>query len=155
MDAKTCSTCGDRFDPALSPNTRSRCRPCTTAYKAKWRKGERGARLYREGQARYLASDKGKAADKAKRLTPHGIARAKAGQAVGTEVSAGRMMPASEVRCAYQSHYCEGRHEYHHDSYLEGRRLHVRCFCKAHHAAWHRDNNPTYPAVRAAREAGK
>ena len=152
---KTCSTCGDVFDSALSPNTRSRCRPCTTAYKAQWRKTEKGARLYRDGQARYLASDKGRHAGKRKRQTPHGKARALAHAAVGTEIAAGRLPPARIEACEFAGPECAGSHDYHHDSYLPSDRLVVRPLCRAHHAAWHRKNDPVYPDAHACIAAVK
>ncbi len=172
-DRKSCSKCkkvkpasGFGRRSASKDGLRSQCKECEReagrkyaksehgrAVRAAYRSTEKGKEIFRAARAKYSSTYHGKMMNRTRqealRKTPRGRARQLASWAVQAEVKAGRMPPARIEPCSERSEDCEGRHEYHHDSYLEADRLSVRCLCAFHHKEWHAKHEAVYPAVRA------
>ena len=152
---KPCTRCGaeqplDNYqrDRSTKDGRRAYCKACAAAYA----RSERGKANFR----RYARTDKGK--QRSKRAShkynksERGRARNSryqrehrpqyaAKEAVKDAIGSGRLPHPSTVPCEGGSG-CDGRHEWHHDSYRREDRLRVRCYCIRHHRQWHRANDP-------------
>jgi hypothetical protein len=60
--------------------------------------------------------------------------------AVAVAINRGELAKASDTPCAKEGPDCSGIHHYHHSSYAEDQWLVVTCYCRRHHAEWHRNN---------------
>lgn len=147
---KTCSRCGEKKHPyefrsrtgsVRKTGRHSACKVCESEYQKAWRRSEAGQaamRLEAVSPARLARLEK---------LTdsPKTLVRKAAYDAVRYAVRVSKLPRVSSLECELDSPTCHGKLQYHHDSYLEADRLHVRCLCRAHHSAWHRENEAIYP----------
>lgn len=104
-----------------------RCRPCNNAYQREYKKNNREKIL-----AQHLASRL-----RIYRKNKRQRVRDAANSMTGYWVKTGKLVKEGCEVCGEAS-------EAHHDSYAKRNWLKVRFLCVAHHAEWHRFNEPTY-----------
>lgn len=150
---KHCNKCGElkplsdfHRESQSSDGLKHTCKVCRSAYE---RSDARVAarRKYHQSIAakknnlKYQRSDAGKAV-RARTLEKFPF-RTRAQRKVAHAVNVGVLRRSADQPCSVASSACDGRHEYHHDSYLEADWLNVRVLCGLHHGEWHRHNKPT------------
>lgn len=111
----------------------------TKAAKLAYARSERGRKV----QLTYKNSAAGKASAARTHSARPWLRRG--ASAVAVEINAGRQARAADLACEAGPIGCAGRHELHHDSYLEKDLKSVRCLCVAHHTEWHANNTPRTP----------
>ena len=141
---KVCSKCSVSKPVGEFRVGHNQCKKCNGKMEKEYYRSDKGRALKAITAKKYRGSEKGKAyhllySRKYKREnTKKWYMRCK--NMVTHSICAGRMPSAFEASCEQESKLCNGRHEYHHDSYKKQDWLKVRALCRYHHMEWHKSH---------------
>ena len=154
---KACTKCGEskpremfHRDRSKSDGLYSSCKACVRAlhrdpeHMARARERKR-TQAYKDTRNASRRTPEYRERARRRRQDPRYRAKRAAREAVSCAIARGDLVRAADVDCEKASPECSGSHEWHHDSYLPSDWLRVRCLCKRHHTAWHRQHTAIAP----------